>query len=383
MKIGIFSNCYLPLVNGVVGVVSLLRKGYLEAGHEVYIFAPSFDDYIDEEEGIFRYRSVDLTSKVKYPVAIPFSKRVSKVLNDLELDIIHSHHPFVLGPLACRVAKNKGIPAVYTFHTQYEQYSHYIPFPSAIVNQISRKQITRYCQQVDAVTTPAESARQILLGYGVTKPLRVIPNPTMIAQPGDGQAIRHKYQLGDSKLLINVGRIAAEKNLGLLLESFAGMLPQVEADTLKLMIVGDGPALEDLKNQAQKLGIAGQVIFTGMVDPKEIPDYLNAADLFVMTSKSEVKPLSQLEALAAGLPIVAVAAPGANDTIISGTNGYLVDEDATSFGKAVLQLLSDSGLVKRFKTEAFKTAAGYAYPRIAADHLTWYQEVIGAYANRS
>ncbi len=379
MRIAIFSNCYLPMVNGVVGAITLLRKGFIEAGHEVYVFAPAFDDYVDEESGVYRYRSVDLTKEVKYPVAIPFSPRIRRIIDGLELDIIHSHHPFVLGPLSHKIARRKGVPAVYTFHTQYEQYSHYIPLPRTLVNAISRHKITRFCQLVHQVTTPAESARQILIDYGVNRPIRVIPNPTNIPlEPVDGSKVREQYRLGDAKVLINVGRIAPEKNLGLLLESFELMLRQTP-EPLKLMIVGDGPELPVLKQQAEQLGIGEQVVFTGMVEPSQVSNYLAAADLFVMTSKSEVKPLSQLESLAVGLPIIAVAAPGANDTIVHGENGYLVQDEREIICETVLNLLSDPERMHRFRKAARQSAERYSYPRIAAEYLEVYRETVEAY----
>jgi glycosyltransferase involved in cell wall biosynthesis len=365
------------MVNGVVGAVSLLRKGLIEQGHDVYIFAPAFDKYEDDERGIYRYHSVDLTREVKYPVAIPFSPRINHIVDQLHLDIVHCHHPFVLGPLAYKLARRKKIPSIYTFHTQYEQYSHYIPLPSKLVNWLSRNQIVRFCQKVTRITTPAESARQLLVGYGITHPVQVIPNPTVIRPDlEDGAAIREKYHLGSAKVLINIGRIAPEKNLGLLLRSFKHMLGQAPNDELKLMIVGEGPALADLKREAGELEISEQVFFTGLVDPTEVPTYLAASDLFVMTSTSEVKPLSQLEALAAGVPIVAVAAPGANDTIIHGENGLLVTEDAINISQSVLKLLHDEAVLEKYQKAAVKTAERYAYPRIAQEYLAVYEEAI-------
>lgn len=367
------------MVNGVVGAITLLRKGFIEAGHEVYIFAPAFDDFVDDETGIYRYRSVDLTKEVKYPVAIPFSPRIQRIIDGLDLDIIHSHHPFVLGPLSNKIARRKRIPTIYTFHTQYEQYSHYIPLPRSLVNEISRRKITRFCEAVNQVTTPAESARQILMDYGVTRPIRVIPNPTAIPpKPLDGSKVRERYHLGAAKVVINIGRIAPEKNLGLLLESFALMLKQT-AEQLRLMIVGDGPELPYLKQLAEQLGVAEQVIFTGLVDPAEVTDYLAAADVFVMTSKSEVKPLSQLEALAAGLPIIAVAAPGANDTIAHGQNGYLVQDDPEVISRTVLDLLGDPERMGSFRQAARQSAERYSYPRIAGEYLEVYRETLEKY----
>jgi 1,2-diacylglycerol 3-alpha-glucosyltransferase len=377
LKIGIFSNCYLPMVNGVVGTVSLLKKGFEEHGHEVYIFAPAFDDYQDREEGVFRFPAVDLTREVKYPVAIPFSPQINRVLQGLALDVIHCHHPFVLGPLGNKVARRKGIPSVYTFHTQYEQYSHYIPLPLKLVNRISRRKIQGFCQAVDRITTPAESARQLLLDYGVTNPVQVIPNPTLLAAgDGNGAAIRAQYGLGRERLLINIGRIAPEKNLELLLQAFRQMVDHSEANSLKLMIVGEGPELPNLRQRAAELNLAGQVIFTGLVAPTAVSDYLEAADLFVMTSFSEVKPLSQLEALAAGVPIVSVRAPGANDTIIHDQNGLLVTPEPETISTAVLSLLADAKRLTSYQNGARHTAADYSHTKIAAAYLELFTKTI-------
>jgi glycosyltransferase involved in cell wall biosynthesis len=293
------------------------------------------------------------------------------------LDIIHCHHPFVLGPLGHKIARRKQIPTVYTFHTQYEQYSHYIPLPVRLVNKISRQKIYRFCQMVDRITTPAESARQLLLSYGVTNSITVIPNPTLITSAaGDGAAIRAKYGLGSESLLINIGRIAPEKNLELLLRAFRLMLDQKPAEGLKLMIVGDGPAMPELRLITAKLNLKEQVIFTGLVPPTEVPGYLAAADLFVMTSFSEVKPLAQLEALAAGVPIVSVPAPGANDTIIHDQNGLLVAAEPEAFSAAVTDLLTDPSRLARYQNGARQTAAGYSHTKIAADYLELFARTI-------
>lgn len=377
MRIAVFTNCYLPLVNGVVGAVNLLRKGFLEQGHEVSIFAPKFDDYQDEEGGIYRYPAVDLTQKVKYPIAVPFSPRMTKILKELDFDIIHSHHPFVLGPLALKLARKRKIPIVYTFHTQYDQYSHYVPLPSKLVGWFSKNQVRRFAQAVDQISTPAESARKVLLGYGVTNDIKVIPNPTDLTRfkRANGEWVRQKYHLTEEKLLINIGRVAPEKNLRLLLQSFK-LIQTKASEQIKLMIVGDGPALKELKQFAFELGMADAVIFTGMVNPSSVPDYLAAADLFVMTSKSEVKPLAQLEALAAGAPIVAVAAVGANDTITNGENGLLVADDAEAIASGVLNLVFDPERLARFKKGALVTAENYSYQRIAGEYLDLFNRVI-------
>lgn len=383
MNIGIFTNCYLPLVNGVVGAIGLLRKGFIEQGHQVFIFAPGYDDYRDQEDNVFRYPAVDLTRKVKFPVAIPFSPRMNRFIRNSQLDIIHSHHPFVLGPAALRAGRRKRIPVVYTFHTQYDQYSHYIPLPGTLVRGFARFQVKRYCLAVDRVTTPAESARRLLESYGITKPVKVIPNPTDLAKfrNQNGNLIRQKYGLGKAKLLINVGRVAPEKNLAFLLTAFQYIIrakpdPDSPDSGIRLLIVGDGPELPNLRKLAESLGIAGQVIFTGLVDSADIPSYLAAADLFVMSSTTEVKPLAQLEALAAGVPIVSVSAPGADDTIIHDDNGLLAPQNTKEFAEAILGLIDDPERLHRYRTAALKTAANYSYEKVAADYSEMYRELI-------
>ncbi len=378
MRIGIFTNCYYPLVNGVVGAATLLRKGFLEAGHEVFVFTPAFEDYEDLEPGIYRYPSVNLTPKVKYPVAVPVSPKINKALRHIELDIIHSHHPFVLGPLGLRLARQRKIPIVYTFHTQYDQYTHYVPLPSSLVSWFSTRQVRRFSQDVDQITTPAESARKILLTYGVTRPIQVIPNPTDLDKflHNHGDKIREKYGLKQEKLLISIGRIAPEKNLDLLLHSFRQMIANSAAHSLKLMIVGDGPALQGLIQHASELGIQEDVIFTGLVEPSFVPEYLAAADLFVMTSTTEVKPLAQLEALASGVPIVAVSAAGANDTIVHGENGLLTPENAQAFSEAVLSLLGNPERYRSFQQNSRKTALQYGHSTIAAQYLELFETLL-------
>lgn len=386
MNVGIFTNGYLPLVNGVVGAIGLLRKGLMEQGHQVYIFAPGYDDFMDREANVFRYPAVDLTRKVKFPVAIPFSPRISRVLHNISLDIIHSHHPFVLGPAAVRAARRKRIPVVYTFHTQYDQYVHYVPLPGALVREIAQHRVQRYCRAVHRITTPSESARRILESYGISGPVRVIPNPTDLAkfQNCDGSVIRRKYGLGQAKILINVGRVAPEKNLSFLLKVFQYILradPGLNPpdSNIRLLIVGDGPDLPNLKQQAAGLGIAGQVIFSGLVNSAEIPAYLAAADLFVMSSTTEVKPLAQLEALASGVPIVAVSAPGADDTIIHGENGLLVKQEVSEFGETVLKLIFDPERLRRYQAAALNTAVKYSYTKISAEYADLYREVISQF----
>jgi 1,2-diacylglycerol 3-alpha-glucosyltransferase len=378
MKIGIFTNCYHPMVNGIVGTISILKKGLMEQGHQVYIFAPKYDDYRDQEEQVYRFPAMDLTWRIKYPIANTWFPKLNRFINNLDLDIVHCHHPFILGRLGVKVARRKKIPVVYTFHTQYDQHSHYVPLPQWGVKFFIKLLVYQFSVTVDGITIPAESARETLRAYGIKNQVHVIPNPIDLSQfhNQDGDIIRKKYGLKGEKVLISIGRVAPEKNLPFLLEVYQYIQTQTASDSTRFMIVGAGSELDKLKDQAEKLGIAPRVIFTGLVEPVEIPKFLAAADLFVMASNSEVKPLAQLEAMAAGVPIVAVSAPGAVDTIIHGENGFLVREDVSEFGQAALEIFSNSEKQLSYQKAALKTAASYSYLKIAHDYVALYADLI-------
>jgi 1,2-diacylglycerol 3-alpha-glucosyltransferase len=360
MNVGLFTNTYKPTINGVVNCIDLIKQGLTKRGHRAYVFAPSFQNYPDEEEHVFRYPSLNLAAKVNYPVAIPFSVAISAQIPKLKLDIIHSHHPFLLGKVGAGWAKRLHIPLVFTFHTQYEQYAHYIPLPGSLVRSISRALVTGYTRQCSLIITPGTSIVQLLDSYGIKKNVVHMPNAIDLERfsAPPREEIRQRYAVKDEEiLLIYVGRMAIEKNLGFMLKAFAMIRKSVPS---RLMILGEGPELENLKKQANALEIEESVIFTGGIDYREIVPYYGAADTFIMTSTTEVKPLALLEAMASGLPVVAVAAHGSSDTIIDGENGFLTEEDLKGFSEKVLFLITRRELLCAMKEKAREKAQEYS-----------------------
>lgn len=377
MRIAIFTNAYHPIVSGVVTAISLFRKGLEMAGHEVAVFAPAFDDYRDDEPDVFRYRSLDLSKKVKFPVAIPYSSEANRALRAFNPDIIHTHHPFVLGWAARRGARSLGIPLVYTFHTQYEKYAHYIPLPASFVRWSARRTIRNYAKHVDVLTTPAPSVAEILKSYGISKPIHILTNPidlNLYQQAINGE-LRERWGIGiHEKVLLYVGRLSQEKGLGLMLQAFSFLKNLCPDSHLRLVMVGDGPQKTGLESFAGELGIRDEVIFTGAVKYAEIPNYFQLADLFVMTSTSEVKPLVLLEAMASTLPIVAVDANGSRDTITHGTNGLLTLENHEAFAQAIAELIQDD-----LKRQKMGVAAGRSAEAYGLEHVT--QQLISLYSD--
>jgi 1,2-diacylglycerol 3-alpha-glucosyltransferase len=377
MKIGIFTNAYKPIISGVVNSIELIKKGMKARGHKVYIFAPKFQEYRDQEAGVFRFLSVNLSTDIQFPLAIPFSPRIYAILERLNLDVIHTHHPFLLGKLGVQFGRKKNIPIVFTFHTQYEQYSHYIPLPGEVVRKVTRFSVQNYTSKCDQIICPSSTILSLLDEYGVTTPVRMIHNAIDLSQfrNANPDRIRKKYGITkDEKLLIYVGRMAKEKNIEFMLEAFR----KVQKDTpeARLMIVGEGPELEALEDYAEKLGISDRVIFTGRIEYKDIPDYYNAAYAFIMTSTTEVKPLALLEAMASGLPIVAVSAPGSSDTINHEFDGYLTDNNMDSFTAGLSRILSSTDLRNKLSEGAYKTSEQYSMENTAKILEELYQGLI-------
>ena len=344
MKIAVYTNSYKPIVSGVVTAIALFRQGLIAQGHEAIVLAPDYYGYKDQEEGIYRYPSVDLTRKVRFPVAVPWCRRIDETVRKFKPDLIHSHHPFVLGPVALKMARRMSIPLVYTFHTQYEQYSHYVPLRQDFVKRMTRERIRRFANKADLVTTPAESATDLLRFYGVNREILVVPNPIDLSnfESQEGSAVRRQLGLDPEDLVtISIGRLGVEKNLGFMIEAFARMIALAPELPLRLILVGAGPDEARLRELSARLGLGERLVLAGSVPYLAVPSYLAAADLFLMSSVTEVKPLVLLEAMGAGLPIVAVRASGAIDTIIEGQEGLMTGLDQEEFAAAAVSLLRD------------------------------------------
>jgi glycosyltransferase involved in cell wall biosynthesis len=380
MKIAVYTNAYKPIVSGVVNAVALFRQGLTDLGHEVIVLAPDYYGYRDQENGIYRYPSVDLTRRIRFPVAVPWSTRLGRVVRDFRPDVIHAHHPFVLGPVAIRMARHLQVPLIYTFHTQYELYSHYFPFPQELVKKAARYRIKHFIEDADLVTTPAESIHGLLASYGVTKDLVMLPNPVDLScfQIQEGETVRKQLGLADGDLvMISIGRLGVEKNLGFMLDTFAAMLALAPDLPLKLLLVGDGPDEARLRELGTKLGLGERLVLAGSVPHLMVPSYLAVANLFLMTSISEVKPLVLLEAMGAGLPVVAIKATGVVDTITHGREGLLTELDKEKFARVAVGLLRDKTSLSAMARRARETVDRYALDKVTTALIAVYETAIG------
>ncbi|HMQ55257.1 MAG TPA: glycosyltransferase [Anaerolineae bacterium] len=343
-----FTNTYHPVVSGVVRSISSFRQALTDLNHLVFIFAQDAGDYVDTEPFIFRYPVFELPTPNDFPLAIPFSPFVDKLLPSLKLHVIHSHHPFLLGRSAAKRASDLNLPLVFTFHTRYRDYSHYVALSQELVKGAIDRIISDYMRHCQHIVVPSQSMRQILAeDYGVTDGVSVIPTglDLDIYRQADGQAVRLKRGWGQAKVLISVGRLAKEKNWQTLLAAAAQVM-QRQAD-VRLVLIGEGDERKRLERQARKAGIAQQVEFTGRLPFHQVPAYLKAADLFCFASMTETQGLVTMEAMAAGLPVVAVDASGTRDEVDHGQTGLLTSNHPDALAQAIERVLDDEALRQR------------------------------------
>lgn len=380
MHIAFFTNYYHPVVNGVVRSVASFRENLMEQGHNVFIFAQADGSYRDEEPFIFRYPSLPLPLG-EISTALPVSPFVDQVLPILKLDVIHAHHPVLLGQTAARKAAELNLPMIFTFHTQYWEYTHYIPFPQEIIQDFLKNAVHRWLREFmrkcQHIIIPSESLKDILVrDYGLNERYSVIPTGTNL-EPflnADGKTLRAEKGWQKETVLISVGRLAPEKNWDTLIKAFAKV--HAEHPEARLVLIGEGSAKQTLETLAAELGIADRVTFTGSIQFDEIPRYLKAADLFAFASITETQGIVTMEAMAAGLPVVAVDGPGTRDIVQQGKQGYLVENDPDALAKKLNQLISNSQRLKRFSAQALKRAKAFDVNQLSKQMVSVYEQAI-------
>jgi glycosyltransferase involved in cell wall biosynthesis len=380
VHIAFFTNYYHPVVNGVVRSVASFRENLMKHGHNVFIFAQSDPNYKDTEPFIFRYPSLSLPLG-EISTALPVSPFVDQLLPMLKLDVIHTHHPILLGQTAARKAAELDLPLVFTFHTQYWEYTHYIPFPQEAVQEFLKNAVHRwlreFMQKCQHIIIPSKSMREILVrDYGLHERYSVIPTGTNL-EPflnADGKSLRAEKGWQEETVLISVGRLAPEKNWDTLFRAFAKA--HEKHPKIRLVLIGDGNARQSLEALSSEFGIADRVTFTGALPFEEIPRYLKAADAFVFASVTETQGLVTIEAMAAGLPVVAVDGPGTRDIVEHSKQGFLVENDADALAKGINKLLSDSQRVKRFSNNALKKAKTFDVNELGKQMISVYEQAI-------
>ncbi len=352
MNILLISDVYFPRVNGVSTSICTFTEQLQKLGHSVHLIAPDYgqdndskttDEAIDEK-WITRVpaRSIYFDPEDKLMKYGEIIKLIPK-LKQMRFDLVHIHTPFIAHFAGLKIAKKLGLPVLETYHTFFEDYlHHYLPWiPTSAAKNLARLISKKQCNQLDAIIAPSKPMLDVLRGYGVSVPAEVIATGLQASSFAevDGDAFRQKYNIPLSKqMLLYVGRVAHEKNIGFLLKMLK-QLTQQQPDIL-LVITGEGPAEASLHALAKTLGLEKNVQFIGYLDRNtELNACYKAADIFVFASKSETQGLVLLEAMAQGTPVVAIAELGTASILVEGQGAYIATEDEVLFAQKVNELL--------------------------------------------
>lgn len=383
MRIGMMADIYKPHISGVTNYIALNKKHLEQLGHQVYVFSFRDQSYEDDEENIIRSRGIPISDK-GITINVRYSKQARNLLQTM--DIAHVHHPFISGSLALSYCRRRGIPVVFTNHTRYDLYAQaYLP---AIADAISETAIEAFlptfCRAVDLVIAPSEGMKKVLVSLGVDAEIVVVPNGVNLKPFKEATEKQDRSAFGirpQDIVLVYVGRLGPEKNISFLLRSFAGALQAY--DNLHLFLIGEGPEKENLQDRTKYMGIAERVRFTGLIPYEKLPGYLAMADGFVTASITEVHPLSVIEAMAAGLPVVGIQSPGVGDTIVDGETGFLArDEDLAAYTAKLVRLVTDHEKRTEMGKKARLSAEKYSIERTVVQILDVYRQVIQASAGQ-
>jgi 1,2-diacylglycerol 3-alpha-glucosyltransferase len=357
VRIALFTNNYLPFCGGVTTSVETLRGGLVGRGHEVWVFGPRFPGVEDRDPRIVRYPSIPVATYPDFALAVPVSRRIARLVDRLDFDVFHAHHPFLLGPAARRFARRYGRPLVFTYHTRYEKYAHYVPLTRSLVEAAAIRLSSRFAARADAVIAPSAVIRDALARRGVRSAIAVVPTGIDLTRFHPADASTARRQLGlplDDPLVLYVGRLDREKSVGRVLAAFdriGGTIPQA-----RLVLVGHGTEAAQLEVQARALAVGSRVQFVGAIPHDRITEYYQAADVFLFASETETQGLVLAEAAACGLPAVAVAAPGCDEVVRDGETGLLTKRDSAALADGAIGLLLDRAQRLRMAARAREIA---------------------------
>jgi len=382
MRILMFTNTYLPHVGGVARSVKTFASDLRSAGNRVLIIAPAFPDHEDHDEKepeIVRVPAVQNFNGSDFSVRIPIPFYLDESIDEFAPDIIHSHHPYLLGDAALRVARRRALPLVFTHHTLYEAYAHHVNAESETFKAFIIRLATEYANLCNRVAAPSASLGRLIQKRGVKTPITEIPTGVDLDffASGNGAAFRKTYQIPETAMVIgHVGRLAAEKNLVFLVRAAAKAVA-LRPEAL-FVVAGEGPEADEIRDRFGEKGLADRVVMTGSLSGTALADAYQAMDLFAFSSCTETQGLVLAEAMAAGTPVVALDAPGAREVVRDGENGCLLPADATEqdFSAALADLMDDLPEKKAaWEARALETANAFSRKACTQRLINLYQDL--------
>lgn len=346
MNIGLFTDTYFPQVSGVATSIKTLKDALEAQGHQVYIFT-STDPKVSKnqfESHIYRFSSVPYVGFKDRRLAFRGLIQAVEIAKSVNLDIVHTQTEFSLGLLGKFVARQLKIPAIHTYHTMYEDYTHYVAKGLLIGAKGVGTIMKAYMMGMSGVIAPSQLVQETLLKYGVKSPIRIIPTGVSLPDTNaSNNDLRHKFGFTETQpIILSLGRLAFEKNIALTISAFSELRQQYPE--ARLVIAGDGPARKSLEEQVSELSLTEEVVFTGMVDHESIADYYKMSNVFVSSSDTETQGLTFIEAMASNRPFVAIHSPYLDNLVDNEAIGTLVsdyDELLSGIKKYLLRPLTD------------------------------------------
>ncbi|MBL8491098.1 MAG: glycosyltransferase [Rhodocyclaceae bacterium] len=379
MRVLMPTDVYFPRINGVSTSIETFRASLRERNVDIVVVAPEYGPG-PTEPGVVRVpaRRVPMDPEDRLMRWRPLNRTLLDAARN-PFDLIHVQTPFAAHYAGTSLARRLGLPVIATYHTHFEEYfHHYLPWlPRALLRMAARRLARVQCNSLDAVVVPSRAMENALRDYGVEAPLHVLPTGIPGGQfaAGNREGFRARYGIPARRpMALFVGRVAHEKNIGFLLEAMGHL--RASTPELLLLVAGEGPALPSLRAMAHRLGLETQVRFVGYQDRhRDLADCYAAADVFVFASRTETQGLVLLEAMAAGLPVYALAEMGTRDILSPGRGSAIAPDDPASFAKGLADLLRDKPRLARLAADGPAYAAEWSADSRAGQMADLYRRI--------
>lgn len=383
MRIGIFTDAYIPQIGGVSTSCLMLKNELIKLGHKVFVFTTSDPGSPADEHGVIRVPSLPFVSSKR--VAVNYNPMLGRRVKKLELDVIHTQTEFGLGIFGRNICRQTGIPHVHTYHTIYEDWLHG-QLKKGPIDVIARNGARRlsatFCNSAQLIIAPTKKTEELLRAYGVTKPIEIVPSGIeldkfKLAKEDKEKISALRKDLGfeeGNKVLLYLGRISDEKGLKELFDYLAPWLPK--NPHVYFMLVGEGPLRANLMRFSEQHKLNNQIIFTGAVSLERVPGFYAIADVFTSASRSETQGLTYIEALAGGVPILVRRDEALTDVVLEGENGYYFDNES-NFIEGLEKLMNlDADTYEKMARAAADSSRRYSVESFAKKIEGIYERVI-------